>query len=500
MGNYVMAFDAGTTSERAIIFDRSGRIVSLAQKEIKQYYPQAGWVEHDPVELWSAQLGVAVEAMSKAGIGAEDIEAIGITNQRETTIVWDKESGLPVCNAIVWQCRRTTKLCEELAPYKDMKREKTGLVIDPYFSATKLKWILDHVEGAAEKAEQGKLLFGTVESWLIWKLTKGRVHVTDYSNASRTMLFNIHELKWDEEICALLGIPMGMLPEPVPNSTVYGESDPAFLGGAVKIAGAAGDQQAALFGQKCFRPGDIKNTYGTGCFLLMNTGEKAVMSKSGLVTTIGWGINGKLVYALEGSVFMGGAVVQWLRDEMGMLSTAAESEKLAQKVEDTNGCYIVPAFTGLGAPYWKPEAKGIITGLSRGVGRYHIIRAALEAIAYQVNDIIMAMAQDADEALTELKVDGGASSNGFLCRTQADISNVKVVRPECVETTALGAAYLAGLAVGFWKDEADIESSGGKCDCFEPHMDEAERKQRTDGWRAAVAFLTEDRGTVPLSC
>ncbi|MCR4642675.1 MAG: glycerol kinase GlpK [Lachnospiraceae bacterium] len=490
MGKYIMSFDAGTTSERAIIFDRSGRIVSLAQKEIKQYYPQAGWVEHDPVELWSAQLGVAVEAMSKAGIAAEDIEAIGITNQRETTIVWDKESGLPVCNAIVWQCRRTTKLCEELAPYKDMIREKTGLVIDPYFSATKLKWILDHVEGAAEKAEQGKLLFGTVESWLIWKLTKGRVHVTDYSNASRTMLFNIHELKWDEEICALLGIPMGMLPEPVPNSTVYGESDPAFLGGTVKIAGAAGDQQAALFGQKCFRPGDIKNTYGTGCFLLMNIGEKAVLSKNGLVTTVAWGIGGKNVYALEGSVFMGGAVVQWLRDEMGMLASAPESEELARKVEDTAGCYIVPAFTGLGAPYWKPEAKGIITGLSRGVGRCHIIRAALDSIVYQVNDLVQAMAQDAGEELKELKVDGGASSNDYLMQMQADISKVKVYRPECVETTALGAAYLAGLAVGFWKDEEDIVKCSGGSGCFEPQMEEAEREKHIKGWSEAVAMLT----------
>ena len=490
MGKYIMSFDAGTTSERAIIFDRSGRIVSLAQKEIKQYYPQAGWVEHDPMELWSAQLGVAVEAMSKAGIGVEDIEAIGITNQRETTIVWDKESGLPVCNAIVWQCRRTTKLCEELAPYKDMIREKTGLVIDPYFSATKLKWILDHVEGAAEKAEQGKLLFGTVESWLIWKLTKGRVHVTDYSNASRTMLFNIHELKWDEEICALLGIPMGMLPEPVPNSTVYGESDPVFLGGAVKIAGAAGDQQAALFGQKCFRPGDIKNTYGTGCFLLMNIGEKAVLSKNGLVTTVAWGIGGKNVYALEGSVFMGGAVVQWLRDEMGMLASAPESEELARKVEDTAGCYIVPAFTGLGAPYWKPEAKGIITGLSRGVGRCHIIRAALDSIVYQVNDLVQAMAQDAGEELKELKVDGGASSNDYLMQMQADISKVKVYRPECVETTALGAAYLAGLAVGFWKDEEDIVKCSGGSGCFEPQMEEAEREKHIKGWSEAVAMLT----------
>ncbi|MBR6256913.1 MAG: glycerol kinase GlpK [Lachnospiraceae bacterium] len=489
MGSYVMAFDAGTTSERVIVFDKDSRIVSLAQKEIKQFYPQAGWVEHDPMEIWSTQLGVAVEAMSKAGINAEEIEAIGITNQRETTIVWDKETGLPVYNAIVWQCRRTTALCEELASYKEMIREKTGLVIDPYFSATKLKWILDNVEGAREKAKEGKLLFGTVECWLIWKLTKGRVHVTDYSNASRTMLFNIHELKWDEEICALLDIPVDMLPKVVSNSEVYGETDAAYLGGKIKIAGAAGDQQAALFGQKCFNAGDIKNTYGTGCFLLMNTGDKAVGSKNGLVTTIAWKIKDKPVYALEGSVFMGGAVIQWLRDELGLIGNAAESEELAFKVKDTAGCYIVPAFTGLGAPYWKPEAKGMIMGLSRGVGKNHIIRAALDSIVYQVNDIVSAMAQDAGSSLSVLKVDGGASSNGYLMQTQADISNVSVVRPECVETTALGAAYLAGLAVGFWKDETEIINSGESSEIFKPAMDEAERSVRTEGWKKAVGML-----------
>ena len=488
MGSYVMAFDAGTTSERAIVFDKSGRIVSLAQKEIKQYYPQAGWVEHDPMEIWSAQLGVAVEAMSKAGLTAEDIEAIGITNQRETTIVWDKETGRPVYNAIVWQCRRTAGICEKLKEHKNMIRLKTGLVIDPYFSATKLKWILDNVEGAKEKAAEGRLLFGTVECWLIWKLTKGRVHVTDYSNASRTMLFNIHELKWDEDICSLLDIPMGMLPEVVPNSAVYGESDPSYMGGAIKIAGAAGDQQAALFGQKCFKAGDIKNTYGTGCFLLMNTGESAIVSKNGLVTTIAWNLNGKTVYALEGSVFMGGAVIQWLRDELGLISNAAESEELALKVKDTNGCYIVPAFTGLGAPYWKPQAKGIICGLSRGVGKNHIIRAALDSIAYQVNDILAAMAQDALSSLTELKVDGGASNNAYLMQMQADISAVKVIRPECVETTALGAAYLAGLAVGFWKDETDIENYSGSSTGFAPAMDEETRRIYIDGWDKAVAM------------
>ena len=489
MAGYVMAFDAGTTSERAIVFDKSGRIVSLAQKEIQQYYPKAGWVEHDPMEIWSAQLGVAVEAMSKAGLNAEDIEAIGITNQRETTIVWDKETGLPVYKAIVWQCRRTTRICDGLAEYRDMIRDKTGLVIDPYFSATKLKWILDNVEGAADKAARGKLLFGTVESWLIWKLTKGRVHVTDQSNASRTMLFNIHELKWDVEICALLGIPLCMLPKVVSNSEVYGESDPSYMGGSIKIAGAAGDQQAALFGQKCFNAGDIKNTYGTGCFLLMNTGENAIDSKNGLVTTIAWNKNGKTTYALEGSVFMGGAVIQWLRDELGLINNAAETEELALKVKDTNGCYIVPAFTGLGAPYWKPEAKGIITGLSRGVGKYHIIRAALDSIAYQVNDIVSAMSHDAGSVLRVLKVDGGASNNAYLCQTQADISDVKVVRPECVETTALGAAYLAGLASGFWKDEADIEKRSGSNTVFEPIMESEVRSKCIDGWKRAVEML-----------
>ncbi|MBR5421652.1 MAG: glycerol kinase GlpK [Lachnospiraceae bacterium] len=489
MSRYVLAFDAGTTSERAILFDHEGKIVSLAQKEIRQYYPQPGWVEHDPMELWSTQLGVAVEAMSKAGVSAEDIASIGITNQRETTIVWDKESGLPVYNAIVWQCRRTTALCEELAPQKEKIREKTGLVLDPYFSATKLKWILENVEGAKERAEKGELLFGTVESWLIWKLTKGRVHVTDYSNASRTMLYNIRELKWDEEICEMLGIPPVMLPQVVSNSEVYGETDPAYLGGAIKIAGAAGDQQAALFGQKCFKAGEIKNTYGTGCFLLMNTGEQAIASKSGLVSTIAWGLDGRVTYALEGSVFMGGALIQWLRDELGLLGSAAESEELAQKVPDTEGCYIVPAFTGLGAPYWKPEAKGMIMGLTRGVGRYHIIRAALDAIAYQVNDIVEAMARDAGSDLTVLKVDGGASSNAYLCRAQADYSHVQVQRPECVETTALGAAFLAGLATGFWKDLSEIEKCGGGGVHFDPSMDSALRDARIKGWKEAVAML-----------
>ncbi len=489
MRQYVMAFDAGTTSERAVIFNREGKIVSVAQKEITQYYPQAGWVEHDPMELWSAQLGVAVEAMSKAGLSASDIDSVGITNQRETTIVWERATGRPVYRAIVWQCRRTAEYCERLMPYAERIRGKTGLVLDPYFSATKLAWILDHVEGARERAERGELLFGTVETWLIWKLTKGEKHVTDYSNASRTMLFNIHSLCWDEDICKLLNIPVCMLPKPVGNSEIYGESAPELLGGAIRIAGAAGDQQAALFGQKAYAAGDIKNTYGTGCFLLMNTGETPITSKNGLVTTIAWGISGKVTYALEGSVFMGGAVVQWLRDELGLIRTAAETEELAQKVPDTNGCYIVPAFTGLGAPYWRPEAKGIITGLTRGVGRYHIIRAALDAIVYQVNDIVTAMGQDAGKPVGTLRVDGGASVNDYLVQMQADISNTAVVRPSCVETTALGAAYLAGLATGFFADEEEIAKGSTGDRVFLPKMSEAERAKHTEGWKEAVKML-----------
>ena len=440
------------------------------------------------MELWSTQLGVAVEAMSKAGITAAEIDAIGITNQRETTIVWDRETGRPIYRAIVWQCRRTADYCERLAPCAEKIREKTGLVLDPYFSATKLAWILDNVEGARERAERGELLFGTVETWLIWKLTKGKCHVTDLSNASRTMLFNIHELKWDEEICGWLGIPMKMLPEPVGNSEVYGESAPEFLGGPIRIAGAAGDQQSALFGQKAWNVGDIKNTYGTGCFLLMNTGEAPIRSEHGLVTTIAWGRGGKVTYALEGSVFMGGAVVQWLRDEVGLISTAAETEELAQKVPDTNGCYIVPAFTGLGAPYWKPEAKGVITGLTRGVGRFHIIRAALDAIVYQVNDIVEAMQNDAGSPVGALRVDGGASVNDFLMQTQSDISDTCVIRPACVETTAMGAAYLAGLATGFWTDE-ELAHGGEGESIFRPMMSDEDRAARIRGWKEAVGML-----------
>lgn len=485
-----MSFDAGTTSERAIIFNKNSEIVSVAQKEISQIYPNPGWVEHNPMEIWSAQVSVAVEAMAKAGISAEQIETIGITNQRETTIVWDKKTGLPIYNAIVWQCRRTTEYCDKLAKeYETMIKHKTGLVIDPYFSGTKLKWILDNVEGSRERAKKGELLFGTVETWLIWKLTKGAKHVTDYSNASRTMLFNIETLQWDEDICKILDIPMNMLPTPVSNSEIYGESASEFLGGSIRISGAAGDQQAALFGQKCFKKGDMKNTYGTGCFLLMNTGSEPTFSKNGLVTTIGWGKNGKLTYALEGSVFMGGAIVQWLRDELHMIDTAAETEEIAMKVKDTNGCYIVPAFTGLGAPYWKPEAKGVICGLTRGVGRNHIVRAALDAIVYQVNDIVTAMEQDAECKVGALKVDGGASNNNYLCQTQSDISATEVIRPACVETTALGAAYLAGLAVGYWKDEDDISGSSKDHTVFTPDMDKNIRACRLSGWKDAVSML-----------
>lgn len=490
MSKYILSFDAGTTSERAIIFDKDQTIVSVAQKEIKQIYPEPGWVEHDPMEILASQIGVAAESMTMAGITAEDIAAIGITNQRETTIVWDKRTGKPIYNAICWQCRRTKSYCDSIMKYEDMIRERTGLIIDPYFSATKLKWILDNVHGARGKAMNGELLFGTVETWLIWKLTGGKVHVTDYSNASRTMLFNIHTLEWDDVICSLLDIPKCMLPEVRSNCEVYGETENTFLGGPIKIAGAAGDQQAALFGQKCFKPGDVKNTYGTGCFLLMNTGERSVKSNHGLVTTIAWNKDGRTTYALEGSVFMGGAVVQWLRDEMGLIPTAADSEEYALKVKDTNGCYIVPAFTGLGAPYWKPDVKGVITGLTRGVGKYHIVRAGLDSICYQVNDIIASMKSDSEgiNEINSLKVDGGASNNNYLMQTQADISGTKVIRPACVESTALGAAYLAGLAVGYWEDEDSLRNSEEITE-FEPKMSDEVRNIKIQGWKEAVATL-----------
>ena len=490
MAKYIMALDAGTTSNRCILFNKKGEICSVAQREFTQYFPQPGWVEHDADEIWASMLGVAVEAMSKIGASAEDIAAIGITNQRETAIVWDRNTGEPVYRAIVWQCRRTSAYCDALKEkgLTDKFREKTGLVIDAYFSGTKVKWILEHVQGARERAEKGELLFGTVETWLIWKLTKGAVHVTDYSNASRTMLFNINTLKWDEEILSELGIPKSMLPEAKPSSCIYGHSDPAFFGGAIPIAGAAGDQQAALFGQTCFQPGEAKNTYGTGCFLLMNTGEKPVFSDNGLVTTIAWGLNGKVTYALEGSIFVAGAAIQWLRDEMRFIDSSAESEMMAMQVQDTNGCYVVPAFTGLGAPHWDQYARGTIVGLTRGVNKYHIIRATLESIAYQVNDILSAMKADSGIELSSLKVDGGASVNNFLMQTQADIIDAPVNRPQCVETTAMGAAYLAGLAVGYWASKEDVLENWAIDQSFEPVIEEEKRRMMIKGWNKAVKY------------
>ena len=488
MSKYVMALDAGTTSNRCILFDREGTIRSMAQKEFTQIYPQPGWVEHDANEIWATQLGVAVEAMGKVGAKAGDIAAIGITNQRETTIVWDRVTGEPEYNAIVWQCRRTSRFCDELKErgLTDWLRERTGLVIDAYFSATKLKWILDNVPNARKRAERGELLFGTVETWLIWKLTGGRVHVTDYSNASRTMLFNINTLTWDQEILDLLDIPASLLPTPVPSSQIYGETDPSFFGRPIPIAGAAGDQQAALFGQTCFEPGQAKNTYGTGCFLLMNTGERPVFSQNGLVTTIAWGLDGKVDYALEGSIFVAGAAIQWLRDELRLIDSAADSEYLAGKVPDTNGCYVVPAFTGLGAPHWDQYARGAIVGLTRGVNKNHIIRATLASIAYQTYDVIAAMEADSGIRLYNLKVDGGASANNLLMQMQSDIIQSTVSRPKCVETTALGAAYLAGLAVGYWSSREDVVRNWAIDRTFTPSIPSAARDEMVRGWERAV--------------
>ena len=490
MAEYIMAFDAGTTSSRCIIFNRKGEICEVAQKELTQHYPKAGWVEHNADAIWSTQISVAVEAMARLGISALDIAGIGITNQRETTIVWDKETGIPVYRAIVWQCRRTADYCNELknSGYSDMIRDKTGLMIDAYFSGTKIKWILDNVEGARQKAKEGKLLFGTVDTWLIWKLTNGKVHVTDYSNASRTMLFNIHTLEWDEEILDLLDIPKSMLPQVKESSCIYGEADSSFFGQSIPIAGVAGDQQAALFGQTCFEMGEAKSTYGTGCFLLMNTGEKPVKSDNGLVTTIAWGLGGKVNYSLEGSVFVAGASIQWLRDEMRLIDSSEDSEYMAMKVEDTNGCYVVPAFTGLGAPYWDQYARGTIVGITRGVNKYHIIRATLESMAYQVRDVLDVMEKDSGIVLSLLNVDGGASTNDFLMQTQADFCNVHVERPKCVETTALGVAYLAGLAVGFWNNIEDIKGSRSIDRVFTPNLCEEVRKEKIRMWKKAVKY------------
>ena len=488
MADYIMALDAGTTSNRCILFDKQGRMCSVAQKEFTQYFPKPGWVEHDANEIWTTQLGVALSAMNAIGASAADIAAIGIANQRETTIVWDRNTGEPVYRAIVWQCRRTSAYCDELKArgLTDWFRQKTGLVIDAYFSATKLKWILDNVEGARARAEAGELMFGTVETWLIWKLTCGKVHVTDYSNASRTMLFNIHTLDWDDEILQLLGIPRSMLPRPVPNSEFYEYADPMHFGGEIKIAGAAGDQQAALFGQTCFAAGDAKNTYGTGGFLLMNTGEHPVESQNGLVTTVAWGLGGKVYYALEGSIFVAGAAIQWLRDELKILEESRDSEYMACKVPDTNGCYVVPAFTGLGAPHWDQYARGVIVGLTRGCSKNHIIRATLDSICYQVNDVLKAMEADAGIRLSMLKVDGGAAANNYLLQAQADISGAPVERPCCVETTALGAAYLAGLAVGYWQTPQDVLQNRAVDRVFTPQIDDEARRRRVRGWNKAV--------------
>lgn len=490
MAKYIMALDAGTTSNRCILFNKKGEICSMAQREFTQYFPKPGWVEHDADEIWASQLGVAVEAMNKIGASAGDIAGIGITNQRETVVVWDRITGEPICRAIVWQCRRTSDYCDSLKEkgLTEKFKKKTGLVIDAYFSGTKVKWILDNVPGARERARRGELLFGTVETWLIWKMTKGRIHVTDYSNASRTMLFNINTLQWDDEILTELDIPRCMLPEVRPSSCIYGETDPSFLGGPIPIAGAAGDQQAALFGQTCFTPGEAKNTYGTGCFLLMNTGDTPVFSKNGLITTIAWGLDGEITYALEGSIFVAGAAIQWLRDEMRLIDSAADSAYMAQKVPDTNGCYVVPAFTGLGAPHWDQYARGTIVGITRGVNKYHIIRATLESLAYQVNDVLSAMNADSGIALAALKADGGASANDFLMQFQADIINAPVKRPACVETTAAGAAYLAGLAVGYWTDKKDIIKNQVIERTFAPSSAEDDRAKRIKGWNKAVKY------------
>ena len=488
MKEYVLALDQGTTSSRCILFDKKGKICSMAQKEFEQIYPQPGWVEHNPMEIWSSQLAVAIEAMAMVNAKPEDISGIGITNQRETTIVWDKETGQPVYNAIVWQCRRTADMIDALtaAGFGERVKEKTGLIPDAYFSASKIAWILENVEGAREKAEAGKLLFGTVDTWLIWHLTKGAVHVTDYTNASRTMLFDIHNLCWDKEILDYFKIPESMLPAVKPSSYLYGYTDTSVLGGEIPIAGAAGDQQAALFGQCCFEPGEVKNTYGTGCFLLMNTGEKAIQSKSGLLTTIAASTGEQVEYALEGSVFVAGAAIQWLRDGMRMIKSAPQSEEYAAAVEETGGVYVVPAFAGLGAPYWNPYARGTIVGLTRGCTKEHFIRATLESIAYQTVDVLEAMEKDSGIDLKSLKVDGGASANNFLMQFEADILDTEVRRPECIETTALGAAYLAGLATGYFKDRAEIRENWQLGRSFASGMEQEKRKTLLKGWKKAV--------------
>ncbi len=485
---YIMALDQGTTSSRCVIYNHNGEEISIAQKEIKQIYPNPGWVEHDPMEIWESQLEVCKKAIDKLGITAKEIDSIGITNQRETTIVWDKRTGKPIYNAIVWQCRRSAEFCDLLRSENltDEYKAKTGLLIDPYFSGTKLRWILQNVDGAMAAAREDHLLFGTVETWLIWKLTGGKVHVTDYSNASRTMLFNIHNLSWDKDILRRLEIPENVLPTAKPSSYFYGSTDKSIFGEEIPICGAAGDQQAALFGQTCFNEGDAKNTFGTGGFVLVNTGERVIESQNGLLSTIAWGIDDKVYYALEGSVFVSGAAVQWLRDEMGIIKTASETEDIARQVDDTAGAYLVPAFTGLGAPYWDPYARGTIVGITRGVNYKHIVRATIESMAYQTYDLLMAMSADLGHNIASLKVDGGASQNNFLLEFQADILNAKVYRPKFVETTSLGVAYLAGLASGYWKSTDDILANWHLDRCFEPELDEARRVELLHGWHKAV--------------
>ncbi|MDR3302718.1 MAG: glycerol kinase GlpK [Spirochaetaceae bacterium] len=487
-GKYLVALDQGTTSSRSIVFDKQGNIIQSAQKEFTQIFPKPGWVEHDPMEIWSTQIGVLAEAKTRAGIDAKDIAAIGITNQRETTVVWEKATGKPVYNAIVWQCRRTAEYCDTLKAkgFDKAVKEKTGLVVDAYFSGTKIRWILENVPGARAKAEKGELLFGNIDTWLVWNLTKGKVHITDYSNASRTMLFNIHKLQWDDEILKEFNIPKAMLPEAKPSSCVYGNTAAEFLGGEVPIAGIAGDQQAALFGQCCFDAGLVKNTYGTGCFILMNTGTKAVTSKNGLLTTIAWGLDGKVEYALEGSVFVAGAAIQWIRDGLRMIDNAAFSEAYATKVPDTGGVYVVPAFVGLGAPYWDQYARGAILGLTRGTTKEHFIRATVESLAYQSHDVIKAMEADAGVPIKAIRVDGGATANNFLMQFQADVLNTEVVRPKVIESTALGAVYLAGLAVGYYADKNDIVKNVAVDRVFKPAIAADYRAKLVAGWKEAV--------------
>ncbi|HEC2152534.1 TPA: glycerol kinase GlpK [Staphylococcus delphini] len=489
MGNYILSIDQGTTSSRAILFNEEGEIVGVAQREFKQHFPKSGWVEHDANEIWSSVLSVMASVMTENNVSANEIKGIGITNQRETTVVWDKETGRPIYNAIVWQSRQTQPICDALKQegHEQTFRDKTGLLLDPYFSGTKVKWILDKVDGAREKAAKGEILFGTIDTWLVWKLSGGRAHVTDYSNASRTLMYNIHELKWDDELLELLDVPKAMLPEVKPSSEIYCETiDYHFFGQNVPIAGIAGDQQAALFGQACFERGDVKNTYGTGGFMLMNTGEEAVKSGNGLLTTIAYGIDGRVNYALEGSIFVSGSAIQWLRDGLRMINSAPQSEDYAKRVDSTEGVYVVPAFVGLGTPYWDSDARGAIFGLTRGTEKEHFIRATLESLCYQTRDVIEAMAQDSGIEVNSLRVDGGAVKNNFLMQFQSDLLNIEVERPEINETTALGAAYLAGIATGFWKDKSEIQRRWKLEKSFEPEMDQKESNRLYKGWKKAV--------------